>query len=239
MKNCWIFLLFLFPNMLWGQSDTLTPEQKINIIKKDTSYVFSESTTKEWDDALENAKVLLNHNVEMWLSKIGKKDSSYIEKVGKYTRSIQGRRGVFYRAFVFVNKKDVVRLNSDKTLTNTAHDVSDSDANTVVKELVAEKCILSRSLTIRENEFLTVSSAQDALTYIRQLQGQHVVTQMGKYKDRPTGVSYYLFVYDKSMSIKTVMYFDGEIYYNLNTLECEEMSRYKGCGGVWFQLQTK
>ena len=55
---------------------SLSPQQQINAIKMENDvYLFAESTTETWEAALDNAKCLLNIEIENYVKSVGLKDS--------------------------------------------------------------------------------------------------------------------------------------------------------------------
>ena len=89
----------------------LTPQQQINAIKMDIdTYLFAESTTESWESALENAKFLLNIEIENFIKSIGLKDSvvGFVARASNKMMQLQSMRGSRYRAFIYVKKSEIV-----------------------------------------------------------------------------------------------------------------------------------
>ena len=89
----------------------LTPQQQINAIKMDMdTYLFAESTTESWESALENAKFLLNIEIENFIKSIGLKDSvvGFVARASNKMMQLQSMRGSRYRAFIYVKKSEIV-----------------------------------------------------------------------------------------------------------------------------------
>jgi hypothetical protein len=59
----------------------------------------------------------------------------------------------------------------------------------------------------------------------------------GKYKDMPSGIDCYLFVYNRDMIITAHLYKNNNTYLNLKTGNEDYLVNYKGCGALWFQLK--
>lgn len=89
----------------------LTPQQQINAIKMDMdTYLFAESTTESWESALENAKFLLNIEIENFIKSLGLKDSvvGFVARASNKMMQLQSMRGSRYRAFIYVKKSEIV-----------------------------------------------------------------------------------------------------------------------------------
>ena len=89
----------------------LTPQQQINAIKMDMdTYLFAESTTESWESALENAKFLLNIEIENFIKSLGLKDSveGFVARTSNKMMQLQSMRGSRYRAFIYVKKSEIV-----------------------------------------------------------------------------------------------------------------------------------
>ena len=89
----------------------LTLQQQINAIKMDMDmYLFAESTTDTWESALDNARFLLNIEIENYVKSLGLKDSvvGYVARASNQMMQIQSMRGNRYRAFVYVKKADII-----------------------------------------------------------------------------------------------------------------------------------
>lgn len=247
----YLILVFLLPSVIFAQTDVKSVEIEINAIKKDTSYISAESTTKEWNDALENAKVLLDHNISMWLSEIGTKDTSYIAKGRKGMHEVQGRRGTLYRAFVYVKKSDIMHYSASEEIVISDQNISNEDNKKVVTVVepspkaeqkaeetrVVSQCVLKRPLNSFERGLFRITAAQEAQSYVKGLSNDGILSSMGMYKDRPLDKSHYLVIYDKSYSVRSIMFYDGQQLYDLKTLKCDDLSSFKGCGGIWFVLK--
>ena len=90
---------------------SLTPQQQINSIKMKTDiYLFSEFTAETWEEALDNAKSLLNSEIEQYVKSVGLKDSvvGVIARASNKMMQLKAMRGSRYRAFVYVKKAELI-----------------------------------------------------------------------------------------------------------------------------------
>ena len=90
---------------------SLSPQQQINAIKMENDvYLFAESTTETWEAALDNAKCLLNIEIENYVKSVGLKDSvvGVIARACNKMMQLKAMRGSRYRAFVYVKKAELI-----------------------------------------------------------------------------------------------------------------------------------
>lgn len=103
----------------------LTPQQQINAIKMDMdTYLFAESTTESWESALENAKFLLNIEIENFIKSLGLKDSvvGFVARASNKMMQLQSMRGSRYRAFIYVKKSEIVPYLAGEEVMNVPTD---------------------------------------------------------------------------------------------------------------------
>ena len=68
-------LVCLFAHLGFAQDKEVKEAMKqINSIKADSKYLYAESTTKDWDQAYEDAKSLLLVEIDNWVKSQGKKN---------------------------------------------------------------------------------------------------------------------------------------------------------------------
>ena len=103
----------------------LTPQQQINAIKMDMdTYLFAESTTESWESALQNAKFLLNIEIENFIKSLGLKDSvvGFVARASNKMMQLQSMRGSRYRAFIYVKKSEIVPYLAGEEVMNVPTD---------------------------------------------------------------------------------------------------------------------
>lgn len=112
-------LLFICSNVM-SQTETMSVVQQINQIKRSPDeYIYAEGTSKNWEEALDNAKTLLATYIEVWAKSVSLDDDveGYITKSNEHLFEIKAMRGQLYRAFVYVKKKDMIPYTqSDKLI---------------------------------------------------------------------------------------------------------------------------
>lgn len=104
---CWLV------NPAFAQQDK---NEEINRIKRDLSYLTATGTsTVSEKEAYENAKVLMNNEIEQWLSENANGDiTGYIAKSKENMSFIDTQMGRLYRSFVYVKKTDILPYYKDE-----------------------------------------------------------------------------------------------------------------------------
>ena len=239
-----VFILFVSFACINSYADDVTRVtiQKINSIKADSKYIFAEATNKNWEEALDDARSILAINIEEWL-KQNSKVTNYETLVAKSKNNIleiQSKRGSLYRAFVYVLKDDVIRVNSDEQLL-VVPVVPDEIENEQIQAadsvmVIEEEPEVQRQLSEEEQLMLTVTDGGDIQTFINGLKTKGILRGFGKYRDIPQQGHCYLYVYDKEKNIVAYLEKNEATYFNLKSLQDDDINNFKGCGAIWFQL---
>ena len=119
MKRIVIFLsaLFLLLSPASAQNDTATATKQINSIKMSSDYIFAESTATTEQEAKDNARLLLEVNIEEWIKSKqsdAKDIQGYVAKAGNSILEVKTTRGNRFRVFLYVRKNDIMTF-SDAT----------------------------------------------------------------------------------------------------------------------------
>ena len=218
--------------------------QEINEIKKQgETYLFAESTSETWADALDNAKYLLGIEIETWVKSNGQTEAEgYVAKAKNHIFEIKSMRGDRFRAFVYVAKTEimpyseadqlvVVPMNGDKETTIELVSSSKSPESPETPQPTTYQP------TAFEQEMMSITNANNIGTYIKRLQSEGKIKAFGKYKDMPANADCYLYVYNREMAIPAYLKKQGQTYTNLRTGQADNVTNYKGCGAYWFQIK--
>ena len=246
MKKIFLTLFLTFSLVSSSNAQTAAEVNKsINKIKRDTMYIYAESTTKDLSEAYSNARAILEMQVGEWVQK--QHPSEGIElcivKAKEHIMQLDTRRGELYRAFVYVKKSDIMPVadKSEVTVFEVAPMVESSQAEVAPAIIVTEeapkqeKAIIE--LTPEEKQMKQVKSFYEVEPYINGLKGKGKLQGYGKYATMPKGKDCHLFVYDKQGNISALIRKSGSVQYNLNTLKEDNVQNYKNCGAIWFQLK--
>ena len=109
MKKSFILILLLTFSLVITSDAQTTSEitKSINKVKRDTMYIYAESTTKDLKEAYNNARAILEMQVGEWVRKQHPTEGIElcIVKAKEHFMQLDTRRGELYRAFVYVKKK--------------------------------------------------------------------------------------------------------------------------------------
>ena len=244
----------------------LTPQQQINAIKMDMdTYLFAESTTESWESALENAKFLLNIEIENFIKSLGLKDSvvGFVARASNKMMQLQSMRGSRYRAFIYVKKSEIVPYLAGEEVMYASTDshskitpfdpVKAAAEKAAAEKAAAEKAAAEQArldsikaaeeaarleaakLTDMERDMLAVTAGADIGAFVKRLSKTNAIQAYGSFKDMPENMDCLLFVYNRDKEIVAYLRKTGNTYFNLQTKQTDSITNYKGCGAIWFQ----
>lgn len=247
MKRLLFIIAIVISNLLICKAQTAADVTKnINKVKRDTMYIYAESTTKDLSEAYNNARAILEMQVGEWVRK--QHPSEGIEvcivKAKEHFLQLDTRRGELYRAFVYVKKSDIMPVadKSEVTVLEVAPAVQPDQPKPqhaiIVEETPVEvEATPVLELTSEEKQMKLVRSFYEVEPYIKGLKSKGCLNAYGKYATMPTKEDCHLFVYDKQGNISALLRKSGDKQYNLNTLKEDNVKNYKNCGAIWFQLK--
>ena len=240
-----LLLVFIWCSAMFNcQAQSLADVAKsINQVKRDTMFIYAETTMKDLTEAFNGARALLEMKVGEWVSGQYPKEGVElcIVKAKEHLVQLETRRGDLYRAFVYVRKSDILPVVDKK-------EVAVFEVRPVVKqtpkevvEIISEDASVplkpSVELTAIEKEMVQISSFYDIQPYINGMKAKGQIKNFGKYATLPANEDCYLFVYDRQGKISALIRKNGESQYNLSTLKEDNVKNYKNCGAIWFQLK--
>ena len=246
MKNIFLTLFLSFSLITISNAQTAAEVTKsINKVKRDTMYIYAESTTKDLNEAYTNARAILEMQVGEWVQK--QHPSEGIElcivKAKEHFMQLDTRRGELYRAFVYVKKSDIMPVSdkSEVTVFEVAPSTRQNQTEVAPAIIVTEEAPKEEKtvvkLTSEEIQMKQIKSFYEVEPYIKGLKSKGMINAYGKYATMPHGQDCHLFVYDKQGNISALLRKSGNIQYNLNTLKEDNVNNYKNCGAIWFQLK--
>ena len=218
----------------------------INRVKRDTMYIYAETTMKDLDEAYNGARALLEVKVGDWvrLQHPNEGIEVCIVKAKEHFVQLETRRGDYYRAFVYVRKSDIMPVadKSEVAVFEVSSGVQSKKSETVPADIVSEDASIEEKapvleLTSEEIQMKQVKNFYDVEPYIKGLKSKGKLASYGKYATMPKGEDCHLFVYDKQGNISALIRKTETAEYNLNTLEEDNIKNYKNCGAIWFQLK--
>lgn len=219
----------------------------INEVKRDTMYIYAETTMKDLNEAYNGARAILEMKVGEWVRQEHPDEGIEvcIVKAKEHFFQLETRRGDFYRAFVYVRKSDIMPVadKSEVTVFEVSPVVHDNDPQVAPAIIITEEATLEPEaetvleLSSEEKVMRKVRSFYDVEPYIKGLKSSGRLKGYGKYATMPDDEDCHLFVYDKQGNIPALIRKKGAIQYNLNTLKEDNVKNYKNCGAIWFQLK--
>ena len=193
----------------------------INAIKRDTSFIYAESTMKDVLEAHTGAQALLQLKIIEWLRfNHPELDSeSLVTNSKEKWFSLLTKRGAYNRLFVYVNKRDIVPIKEEP------------------EPVFEEEQILPLT---PEEETMAVSIVrfENIEPYVKGLKADGQLKAYGKYASLPQDDSCYMFVYNREGNIEAVLRQteDGK-HFNLRTMKEDNVHNYKNCGAIWLQFK--
>lgn len=126
-------LVCLFAHLGFAQDKEVKEAMKqINSIKADSKYLYAESTTKDWDQAYEDAKSLLLVEIDNWVKSQGKKNEEikgYVARIENNFMEVKTRRGNLFRVFVYIKKKNIMTYNEDVDVTVNSLNITQDESS--------------------------------------------------------------------------------------------------------------
>ena len=125
---------------------TLAQEDKnaeINKIKRSRDYLTVTGTSMaSAEEASENAKMLIDVEIEQWLQETAEGDiAGYVAKSKENLAVIETKRGSLFRAFIYVKKKDILPYYEDETVMAELPNPIVTDTPIIVDTMKVEEII--------------------------------------------------------------------------------------------------
>lgn len=202
--------------------DPLDTTANINIIKRDTSYLYAESTMRDPVEAWSGAMATLELIVRGWVrTYYPEEDEEILVNQSRHKWNVfSATRGKYSRSFIYVKKQSLMPVAEQKV------DTIDIQLDTL------------SVLNDKEKEMAEITSFTQIEPYIKGLKADGCLHAYGKYASLPEEVACYLFVYDRDGIVVSVLRQanDGS-HFNLRTLTSDSVRNYKNCGAIWLQLK--
>ena len=213
-----VILCLILSLSLVAQQDVLV--RQIGKIKRDANYIYAEATMKNQKEALEGAKAILEVKVSDWIHQQTTENVDVcIAKAKDHCFEVQTMRGDYYRAFVYVNKQDILPVTDKKEVVVFQVDNSTLQKSSaeVISEDTPSPSIEVISLTAEEEKMKSITSFYEIKPYIESLKKAGRLDTYGKYSTMPQDGNCHLFVYDKQGKVAQA--------YERFTKEVEELEK--------------
>ena len=160
---------------LMGQTVAETKVQ-INKIKRSQSYLSAEATMATEEEAMATAKELLVSEINDWVA--SKKNNSPVKQIvlqdiNSCTQLMDMKRGVKTRAFVYVNKKDIVLIYGEGQIVLT------DEEKGVELQALNELSKIQPEETVQNtiNESAELEKVEEEINTLQHLLDKHLVMQ--------------------------------------------------------------
>lgn len=221
-----LFTLFA-GNAAAQQSSELKKE--INNIKKNSQYIYHESTLPDKSEALNSAMEALQGQMNSWAEKNGNAIANNVESVAK---KIELPRGNMYRAFVYVHKDNIIEGAGSNCAATATPKVPAAETAvqkapatiTVNSKKEAEKPTLPKAI----ERILPLTDYDALAACIKELKAEGVIKKFGRYTDETPNIeTYALVVYDIDGNIEAILS-PGAQRTNYKTGKPDSLDNYRG-----------
>lgn len=241
MKKLTDILLFLIYGVTcFAQNSPTEVAKQINTIKMNKDYITAESTAETSETAYENARALLEVNIEEWIksTKTTKDIQGFIAKSGNSFLALKTMRGNRYRTFLYVKKSDIMTFKEPADII-VAPIQTDNTQQIVV--VVPPSATISQQPSAVENIYQPNEEEKRMLLIDKSaliekfIKENSNIVAYGKFRDLPQTGDCYLFVYNREGGVSAVLRRTDVGYLDIRSGNCDDIENYKGCGAIWFR----
>ena len=208
------------------------PDNDINTIKRDTSFIYAESTMRDVIEAQSGAETILELKVTDWIRSHYPEAQldTILAKVSENIQTLISLRGKYNRVLVYVKKGLIV----PQPINNVSID-SIQKTDEFIPVLEEDKHLI---LTAIETQMVSISEFNAIEPFITMLKQERRLNAYGKYASLPEETVCHIFVYDRDgIVVAALRQAEDGTYHNLRTKERDNVRNYKNCGAIWFQLK--
>lgn len=225
---------------------------RINTIKKDTAYIYSDMTLPSKEEAISQAYNRFQAEVKNWALREGQQQPDGITAtcINSLTDTITTPRDDQHRVFVYARKARLRQLFSGEAIQPEEW----PQHETLEEALLTEKPILQNDTVagdsirhLLKKNFLgrqggVLDIIKKARTFfelrsiLEPLKEQGQILAYGKYATMQQPKECYLIVYDIAGNIVAFLDKGDQRRMNLSTNKEDDLLNYRGCGAIWFKL---
>ena len=213
MKKLLFLIMLLFPAMvLWAQSPTENPKQRITEVKQaEDQYIYADQTSVTVEKAVEQAQELLLREVLDYLQQSGEtmNDAASILKDQMVTITIQ--RGDKFRAFVYIDKqfgKDKAEAKQEPEKVVEIQKADSTEASMPVNELAKTESVVpvaDTSASVILQQIGTMTTRLQVYDYITQLQKEGEKVTFVSHPNAEELESMYILLYKRGGAIEAIL----------------------------------
>lgn len=221
--------------------------ERINIIKKDTAYIFADVTMASMSEAMSQAYGQLQHKVSEWAKQTGEKQPADITPVdiNSLADTILTQRIDMYRVFVYAKKEHLRQLFHGVAVQKISPSLIETDTIAQKpKEVAPEKLHRFLNQIYSDKNSSTLEKIKKAKDFfelkeiLEPLKQSGEILEYGKYATMQEPEECYLIVYDKAGNILALLDKGSDKRKNLKTNKEDSIVNYRGCGAIWFKLKS-
>ena len=208
-------LSLLFASNIVAQQNSEL-KREINNIKKDSQYIYAESTLPDKSDALNSAMESLQEQINNWAAT--QRNSKYVvADVESIAKKIELPRGNMFRAFVYTKKENILSGTS-----STPAQPADRAQTTYTKKV--EKPATPQAI----ERMLPITEYSAMASCIKQLKAEGEIERYARYTDEVTNLeSYALVIYNSNGIIEAILS-PGNQRTNYKTGLPDSLDNYRG-----------
>ena len=248
---CISIICLLFTSALFAQTNTDKQKEEINKIKKNKNYIYGEATLPDQDEALKLAKEILIKNINDWVAgekKMKQSEAVVIRDIIENSENINLMRGSMFRAFVYVQKKNILPVDDTDNAVVISRSTSDQEEPVIIvsdiqkvesgetnDETEYAPPVFNENDTASDilNRIMAITKSDDVLPFFKQLKANNKIIY-GNMASLTSPADCYLLIYNREGRVVAIL--DKGHNKNLRTQEEDSTKNYSGCGAVWFQL---
>jgi len=213
MKKLLFLIMLLCPVMvLWAQSPTENPKQRITEVKQaEDQYIYADQTSVTVEKAVEQAQELLLREVLDYLQQSGEtmNDAASILKDQMVTITVQ--RGDKFRAFVYIDKqfgKEKAEAKQEPEKVVEIQKADSTEASIPVNELAKTESVVpvaDTSASVILQQIGTMTTRLQVYDYITQLQKEGEKVTFVSHPNAEELESMYILLYKRGGAIEAIL----------------------------------
>ena len=213
MKKLLFLIMLLCPAMvLWAQSPTENPKQRISEVKQaEDQYIYADQTSVTVEKAVEQAKELLLREVLDYLQQSGETMNDAASSLKEQMVTITVQRGDKFRAFVYIDKqfgKEKAEAKQEPEKVVEIQKTDSTEASTPVSELVKTEPVVpvaDTSASVILQQIGTMTTRLQVYDYITQLQKEGEKVTFVSHPNAEELESMYILLYKRGGAIEAIL----------------------------------
>lgn len=236
MKTKFCLMLLLVLQTLTGSYAQQTEEQKkeINKIKKNSLYLYAETTMPDKEEAMMTAIDMLKDEAQRWVSEKKKKQETDVDwevvmtNVTQSYNKIELPRGNMYRAFAYVKKSDVI---TGKNVIVSDVKMPESEVEEIKEAPDPQPAEQPEAI----KRLLALKMYDEVPACVETLKKEGLITEYNRYASLPNPDDYVLIIYNRAGEVEAILS-EGAERINMRTLQADGVANYKGRGAIGVKL---